>query len=297
MNKNDENIERGPDFEADGLYAQIVREEWTASSTIEAWRRWYDKMVIQTRPLTQAILDLAELKPGLRVLDLASGTGEPALSIAKGIAPDGHVTATDLSPELLQIAEQNAQQMGLSNISFQQADVHQLPFADESFDRATCRVGVMYFWDCQRALKEILRALKPNGVAAFVAWGPAEQSPFVTFFLGPFMKRKALPELPPDAPHPMRFAAPGSLSSELSRAGFRSVVEETRIGELAWPGPPKELWQHVYEIAVPMQPYFDSFSVEERESAIGEVIAEFNKHWDGTYTRAQGAINIASGIR
>ena len=297
MDNNDQNIDSRQDFEAKLFYKQIVHEEWTASRTIEAWRKWYDKMVIHTQPLTRAILDIAKLEPGLDVLDLASGTGEPAFSVSKYVAPDGHVIATDLSSEMLQVAEENAKRMGIGHTSFQQADAHFLPFDDESFDRVTCRAGIMYFWDCQRALTEIRRVLKPDGIAALVAWGPVEQSPFVTDFLGPFMMRKEMPKIPQDAPHPMRFGVPGSLSSELSRAGFRSVLEETRIEELPWPGPPDELWQHVYEIAVPMQPYFDSFSEVEREAAIHEVIANCSKHWDGKYTRSQGAINIASAIR
>jgi SAM-dependent methyltransferase len=155
----------------------------------------------------------------------------------------------------------------------------------------------MYFWDRQRALKEILRVLKPGGIAALVAWGPVEQSPFITTLLGPFMKRKEIPALPPDAPQPMRFAVPGSLSSVLSQAGFRSITEETRVVEMAWPGPPKELFQHIYDVAVPLRSYIDSFSAEDRKAAISEVIAGYNKNWDGRYTRAQGSINIASGIR
>ncbi len=278
-------------------YENLVREEWTASSTVDAWRKWSEKLAVHTRPLTEAILDFAKLEPGLHVLDLASGAGEPSLSIAKSVDPEGHVTATDLSSEMLRIAENNAQRAELVNIKFQQADAHHLPFDDESFDRVTCRIGVMYFWDCQRALEEIRRVLKPEGIAALVAWGPVEQSPFTTALLGPFMKRKEMPSPPPDAPQPMRFAAPGSLSSALSQAGFQSVLEETRINEMAWPGPPEELFQHVYEVAVPLQPYIDSFSTEEREAAVSEVVSEYAKNWDGTHTRAQGAINVVSGIR
>lgn len=297
MNENDESIKSSKNLDARSGYERMVREEWTASSTVDAWRKWSEKLAVHTQPLTQAILDFAELKPGMTVLDLASGAGEPALSVAKCVAPTGHVTATDLSPQMLQIAEHNARQVGLNNMSFQQADAHHLPFADESFDRVTCRIGVMYFWDCQRALEEIRRVLKPDGIAVLVAWGPIEQSQFTTALLGPFMKRKEMPEPPPDAPQPMRFAAPGSLSSALSQAGFRSVSEETRVKEMAWPGTPEELFQHVYEVAVPLQPYIDSFSTEDREAAIGEVIAEYTKNWDGKYTRAQGAINVVSGMR
>ncbi len=278
-------------------YEEMVRGEWTASSTVDAWRKWSEKLSVHTQPLTEAILDFAKLKPGLHVLDLASGAGEPALSIAKSINPDGNVTATDLSPEMLRIAEHNAQQAEVKNISFKQADAHQLPFDDESFDRVTCRIGAMYFWDCQRALEEIRRVLKSEGIAALVAWGPVEQSPFSTALLGPFMKRKEMPTPPPDAPQPMRFAAPGSLSSALSQAGFQSVVEETRVKEMPWPGPPEELFQHVYEVAVPLQPYIDSFDTEEREAAVSEVVAEYSKNWDGSYTRAHGAINVVSGMR
>jgi methylase of polypeptide subunit release factors len=99
-------------------YEQMVREEWTAPSTVDAWRRWSDKLAVHTRALTQGILDFAKLKSGQNVLDLASGSGEPALSIAKHISPDGQVTATDLSSDMLRIAEDNAKRMKVSNISF-----------------------------------------------------------------------------------------------------------------------------------------------------------------------------------
>jgi len=280
----------------DKHYEEMVRAEWTARSTVAAWSAWHNKLAIHTRAFTQAIIESARLKPGASVLDLASGTGEPALSIAQCIQPGGLVTATDLSPEMLQAAEQNARSMGLVNIVFHQADAHHLPFADASFDRITCRMWVMYFWKCSQALKEILRVLRPDGVAVFAVWGSVEQSPFLIDSLRPFIMRKEMPPLPSDAPQMMRFAKPGTLSSELTQAGFRSVCEMPRIVEMAWPGPPEELWKYFYELAVPLQPYFESLPAKDRESAISEVLGAYKKHWDGRCTRMDTAINIVTGI-
>lgn len=281
---------------ADKHYEEMVRAEWTARSTVAAWSTWHDKQAIHTRAFTQAIIESARLKPGVCVLDLASGTGEPALSIAQYIQPGGLVTATDLSPEMLAAAEQNARSMGLVNIVFNQADAHHLPFADASFDRVTCRMGVMYFWKCRQALQEVLRVLRPDGVAVFAVWGSVEKSPFLIDSLRPFIIRKELPSLPSDAPHMMRFTKPGTLSSELTQAGFRSVCEITRMLEMAWPGPPEELWKYFYELAVPLRPYFESLPAGDRESAISEVLGAYEKNWDGRYTRMNTAINIVSGI-
>src|SRR5439155_5325472 len=120
----------------------------------------------------------AGLWPGLDVLDLASGTGEPALTLAPLVLPGGTVTATDLLPEILAVAEEQAAQQGRANLRCGVADAGDLPFADASFDRVTCRFGVMFFPDVPRALREVCRVLRPGGRAAFTAWGPAAEQTF-----------------------------------------------------------------------------------------------------------------------
>jgi ubiquinone/menaquinone biosynthesis C-methylase UbiE len=127
------------------IYRERLREEWTGDTTVAAWRKWHAQIAVFTRGATEAILEAAQLRPGLRVLDLACGVGDPALSIAAEVAPTGRVTATDMGPGMMSLAEELARKKGLTNIEFREANAESLPFADASYDRLTCRFGVMFF--------------------------------------------------------------------------------------------------------------------------------------------------------
>src|ERR1051325_619125 len=100
------------------------REEWKAAA--RGWRKWDAKIVAWTAPVTAALVAVAEIRPGMQVLDIGSGTGEPALTLAGVVGPTGHVTATDLSPEMLAVAEDKAREQGATNVSFEVADAEQL---------------------------------------------------------------------------------------------------------------------------------------------------------------------------
>src|SRR5258707_6266449 len=143
----------------------------------------------------------------MKVLDLASGTGEPAISLASRVGSSGHVTALDLSAELLAIASERARTRELPNFPTRQADAHELPFPNDLFDLATCRFGVMFFSDCDRALRELHRVLKPGGRACFLAWGPFEQ-PYWSSTMAIVHRRIGGPLLPPGGANMFRFAEP-----------------------------------------------------------------------------------------
>src|SRR5438445_2047289 len=164
-------------------FREDLHLEWTGAKTVAAWRKWHAHIAAFTRGATEAILETAQLRPGLRVLDLASGVGDPALSIAAKIAPSGRVTATDLGPGMISLAEELAHKRGLTNIEFREASAESLPFENESYDVLTCRFGIMFFPDLPRALRECLRVLKPCGRAAFVFWGKIDK-PFYTITAG-----------------------------------------------------------------------------------------------------------------
>lgn len=274
-----------------------VKTEWLDDATCAAWRKWHDKSVHFWSELTRAQLAVAQLAPGQRVLDLASGTGDPALAVAAAVRPTGHVVVSDLAPQMLDMARENAARAGLANLSYEVVDAHAMPHADASFDRVTCRLGVMFFWDCPRALAEIRRVLKPGGVASFVVWGPIEKNDYMRATTGAFNKRQPLPPPAPGAPHPARFGAPGSLSAELRAAGFSAVGEESLIVPLRWPGTPEELWTRQYEISAPLRPYFNSFSPEARTEAIKETIASFTALYDGREVVAKTAIVVATATK
>jgi ubiquinone/menaquinone biosynthesis C-methylase UbiE len=124
-----------------------------------ASEKWKEKSAAMGRDVTLALVEYANPKPGMHVLDLAAGTGEPAITIASRLAGTGEVVATDLSAELLEIAEGRARSRNLSNFTIQQADAHQLPFPGNTFDLATSRFGVMFVADVEKALTELRRVL------------------------------------------------------------------------------------------------------------------------------------------
>jgi ubiquinone/menaquinone biosynthesis C-methylase UbiE len=278
-------------------FKEMIRLEWTDANTVAAWRKWYPQFAVWLREATEIIVEAAQVRPGMHVLDIASGTGEPALTLAERVGPLGQVTASDLGPEMIAIAEENARSRRFSNMKFQQADVHNLPFADEAFDVITCRFGVMYFADPARALSEIARVLKPGGRVALTAWAPLEQNEFLVIPFMPFLKRANVPPPPPGAPHPFRYAQAGSLSSELSAAGFREVSERTCALTLMFPGRPEENWQHLYETAAPFHPIINSLSPQGREQAVAEVLEAYRRCYDGKQVKTSGTMVLATAAR
>src|SRR5438105_429607 len=109
-------------------YKETVRQDWTANAS--GWRQMRVQHAITTGGATEVLVEAAQVRRGMRILDLASGAGEPCLTLAERVGPDGQVTATDLVPEMLAAAEDGARERGLRNIRFQQADAEALPFAD-----------------------------------------------------------------------------------------------------------------------------------------------------------------------
>src|SRR4051794_18244437 len=107
-------------------FKEMVRREWTDDANVAAWSRWKTSIAVQTEAMTDAILVAAQISPGLRVLDLAGGTGELGCVIAEKVGPSGQVTETDLAPGMLAVAEEAARLRGLNNMTVRQADAHAL---------------------------------------------------------------------------------------------------------------------------------------------------------------------------
>lgn len=258
-----------------------VRRDWTDSETVAAWGRWREPFAEQTASLTDALLTAARIEPGQTVLDLASGAGEPALTLARRLGRDGRVTATDLSPAWLAIIEEAALAEGIDTIDLEVADAHALPFGDASFDRVTSRLGVMFFADVQRALAECRRVLRPDGRIALLAWGEPQKNMFFSIVMHALGTRVELAPPATGVPGPLRFAAPGSLSCELELAGFREIEDERLTVPLPWPGPPEQLWQHFRDVVAPLRPVIGGLSAGDREAVGAEVVAAYATHYDG----------------
>lgn len=272
-----------------------VRKDWTANAT--PWKAWRSKFVIQTAPATALVVEGAALAPGMKVLDLASGTGEPAFSIARAVGPTGHVTATDLVPEMLAVISEVVKAESIQNVTVEAADMEQLPYAEGTFDRVTSRFGIMFPPDPPRAAIEIRRVLKPGGKASLLVWGPPTSS-FWSAFLGPFMKRSNLPPPPPDAPTPTRFAKPGSVSEVLRAGGLSNVEERTVTIAFGWPGPAEELFRMQREFVPQVFDRFrKSLSDAEYEAAVAEVKENFVRAERDGEVHLEGIVHLVTASR
>ena len=269
--------------------------DWATHARMNASNRWERPSAEMGRGATEAIVALAQPRPGMRALDVASGTGAPALQIARAVGPDGRVVATDLSPVPLKIAAERARQRGLTNISFETADVHRLKYSDESFDLVTSRMGVMFFSDLPRALAEMRRVLKPGGRIALLAWGPMEQPYFQC--TGDILMRHTGAALPDASKQLFKFGEPGTLTAALTAAGFRDVQEELRSVPWVWTATIADLWEYFQTATVPFRPVLAQIRPEQVEPITRDVHQAFAKYWDGEKVNMTADFVLASGVR
>lgn len=269
--------------------------EWGSSYRLVASEKWKAKSAVMGKAVTEALVEYARPRPGMRVLDLASGTGEPAITLAGRVGAEGQVTAVDLSADLLEIANSRAKDRGLKNFVTKQADAHDLPFENESFDLATSRFGVMFFREPVLAMRELLRVLKPGARACFAAWGVFEQ-PYWQSTMAIVHRHAGGSLLAPGAADPFRFARPGSLSDVLKRGGFRECEEDTTTVPWTWPGTAEEVWEQVRAVGVPFRPMLDRVPPdlwprihEEVRTAIGGYVSGENIEFTASIVLASGS--------
>jgi SAM-dependent methyltransferase len=258
-----------------------------------AAEKWKRKSAVLGNAVTEAFVEYSCPTPGMRVLDLASGTGEPGISLAERV-PQGSVTAVDQSSELLDIAAQRARDRNLLNFRTQPADAHHLPFADQSFHLATCRFGVMFFSDVERALAEMRRVLKPGARACFAAWGPIEQ-PYWQTTVKIVRRHVGGAMLEPGGSDPFRFSASGSLSKILTGSGFHEVEEATHHLPWTWPGTAEEAFEYFSAVAAPFRPMLERVRVDEWPLIRAEVKRAMEPYRVGDEIRFGADVVLASG--
>ena len=202
-----------------------VRADWAARG--RHWDRRADDIAEQSAKLNAPLIEAADIAPGQQVCDIATGAGEPALSVAAMVGAEGRVFATDLCPEMMLGARRRAAAQGRGNIAFRTADMLALPDADSVFDRVICRFGLMFCPAPERAAAEARRVLRPGGRAAWLVWGPRAETTMFTVFvaaaeqvLGPLDTIEDM-----DLVRPFSLGATGALAQALSSGGLTRVEE------------------------------------------------------------------------
>lgn len=205
------------------------KETWNKFSP--GWKKWDSLFMDFLRPMGNEIIQQLNLKDTDIVLDVAAGTGEPGLSVASKLK-NGKVVITDLAEDMLVIARDNAAQRGITNIETRACDVCELPFADNTFDAISCRLGFMFFPDMLLAAKEMVRVLKPGGKIATSVWNVPEKNFWVTAMMGAISKNMELPTSPPGSPGMFRCAKEGLITDLFSQAGLKNVSQIEVSGKL-----------------------------------------------------------------
>lgn len=272
-----------------------TESKWNSYARVNAGERYRAQSAAIGSKVTQAIVDEAQIVPGLQVLDVGCGSGEPSISIAGLIGGSGHVIGIDLATASLEVARQRAAARQLANAEFLQADVHQLPFADGIFDRVVSRLGAMFFSDFETALCQIYRVLKPGGRTSHLAWGSIDQ-PYFQSTIGTVLSLLPDLSLPASAQAMFRFGEPGVFAAALQRAGFTQVEERVQKVAWNWPGTPEELWAYFQDVTVPLKPVLQAIPADRPE--IGDAVLDaLGAHSDGQQVNFEAEIVLASASR
>ena len=214
------------------------------------WKKWDDFTMNFLKPMGDAIIEALQIQEDDIVLDVASGTGEPGLTIA-GMVKNGKVTATDVADQMLVIAKENAERKQLHNFDTRPCDVCELPFDESSFSKISCRMGFMFFPDMQMASNEMYRVLRPGGRIATAVWAGPENNVWITSIMGVISRNIPTTPPPPGAPGMFRCAAPGFIKSLMENSGFKNVNEKLVTGKTVY-NDFDHFWEMMNEVAAPV---------------------------------------------
>ena len=199
------------------------KETWNKFSA--GWRKWDEMAMSFIKPIGFELISHLNLKTNDYVLDVASGTGEPGLTIAK-IVSNGKVILTDISEGMLEYASENAVKQGVRNFEAKICDVSNLPFEDNTFDAVSCRFGYMFFPDMQLATHEIYRVLKPGGRIVTSVWGVPQKNLWVTALMDAIKANIDLLPVTEGAPGIFRCSKSGFIADMFKSSGLKNVAEK-----------------------------------------------------------------------
>lgn len=268
---------------------ELQKASWDKFSP--GWKKWDALMMDFLKPVANEMINAINPKDTDFVLDIAGGTGEPGLTIAK-IVKNGKVIITDLSEKMLAIAKEYAKIRGIDNIETQACDASELPFADKTFDAISCRFGFMFFPDMLMAVKEMARVLKPGGRIAVAVWNGPEKNFWVTAIGSTINRNMLLSPPPPEAPGMFRCAKEGLIQGLFQQAGLKNTFEKEVAGKLKCKT--KDVyWNMMTEVAAPFVSALSQADDVMKEKIKSEVYqALMQKYYDGNIIIDSSALVI-----
>jgi enediyne biosynthesis protein CalE5 len=263
-----------------GDFRATQHKNWDSAAV--GWNEWREFNDRADRHISERLVELAGVRSGSRVLDVAAGYGEPALTAARKAGPEGRVVATDISAEMLAFGRERAAAAELGNVEFMQSDASGLDFPHESFDAAVSRWGIIFEPDAEAAAARIRGFLKPGARIAIASWGKPDQVPFLSIPMRTTMERLDLSPPPAGTPGPLSRPTPTAIGGLLEGGGFSEIAVEQDEVTFEFDSP-AHFTAYIKAIAAPIRAMIEQHAGEAQEET-----------WDAI-TRA--AAEVAGGSK
>ncbi|HEY7694507.1 MAG TPA: class I SAM-dependent methyltransferase [Nitrososphaeraceae archaeon] len=262
-------------------FKEAQRKSW--DSVAIGWQKWWKTFEKDAQNLSNHLVELAKINSSSKVLDIATGIGEPAITAARKVGNgNGHVLATDISPQMLSIARQRAASLGLQDvIEFKEGDAETISLPDSAFDAVLCRWGLMFLPDLGEGLSNIYSSLVNGGYLAAAVWASPDKVPFLSVSMKTVVKETGKPMPPSGTPGPFKLADQSIITDALSKCGFKDIAVE-RINVIFTFSSPEEYTQFNQSIAAPINAMLADQSQERKEEIWKAVTESASNYVDAT---------------
>lgn len=242
-----------------------VGDVWDSAAA--GWIRNADLVDRMSVTVRQWIVDHIDAKPGETVLELAAGAGDTGIQIAPSLGDDGRLISSDISPHMMQAAEQRAKDRGVTNAEFRVMDAQRIDLEDESVDAVVHRYGPMLLPDPLASFKEVRRVLRPGGRYACAVWAGPDRNPWILMSGMSLMQHGHQPPGgDPTGPGGMfSLADPDVFRQRVAEAGFEDVQLETVENPFEFTSF-DEFWKIPNEIAAPIAAIIAGLNPEQVEA-------------------------------
>ena len=274
---------------------QQVINRWTGSAPF--WEKHREIIRQMFAPITDALVADAHVTIRQSVLDVATGPGEPALSITSVVGPQGKIFAVDPIDEMVAAARREADRLKVKNVRFDVAYADHLPFPNDTFDAVISRFGVMFFPSPVDAIRDMLRVLKPGHKMALAVWHFAERNPF-HYLLSRVVDRYVAPTpLEPDARDAFRFATPGKLLEILNEAGVSAPTERLFQFTIRASSSVEDFFALRLEVSEKLREKFSMLSPQQKSELKREALEAISQYSTGGEIRLPAEVLILSGAK
>jgi SAM-dependent methyltransferase len=261
-------------------YRRESRKGW--GSVAGGWATHGVRFGELAMPVTTWMIEAARLQPGHAVLELAAGPGDVGFLALELIQPGGTLITSDFSPEMLNVAQQRAEQLGITGVRFKQIDAESIDVEAASLDAVLCRWGYMLMADPQAALRETRRVLRPGGRVAFAAWTGPEDNRWSSVVGQVLLERGLMEPPPPGTPGQFAWGRPGTIEEQLEAAGFVDDVEVDTV-DFDVRQTFEEWWDRTLEMSQVVQTIL-ALPAGEQEEIRGELRERLSRYDDGDGT-------------